>query len=290
MKYVPPSLKVSLSDIEEVLPERYRNYGTYVSTICPFHADSTPSLMIYEDSYRCLACPARGSTQALIQFYKNGSTKIRKPNTKNSFTPNPFSEWTRFDSLPTALNKNWRRLQAFPKAAGYLNQRGITNRTIEKLGIGFGDGWFSIPFFDSLGNVKSGVARAGLEIKADLRYILAKGADGLYVPSYKRIEKLGYSFVVFGILDAVSLWQIGLPVISTLNGKRVNPEHFDSFRCRLVFVPDFGEEEAAHVGASKLGWRGSVIQFPYERFGSSKDMNDCLQHNATLLQSKLLQE
>jgi hypothetical protein len=40
--------------------------GNRYETLCPFHADRNPSLMIYRDGYKCFACGEHGSVIDLV--------------------------------------------------------------------------------------------------------------------------------------------------------------------------------------------------------------------------------
>jgi hypothetical protein len=83
-------------------------------------------------------------------------------------------------------------------------------------------------------------------------------------------------YLTFGTIDALSIYQLGKPAISTTSGKRVHPQWFDKIRKRIKVFPDFGEEQEAKKLVSGLGWRGEVVKYQYP-FGM-KDPNDLLQH------------
>ena len=55
---------MNIYDVAEQLAH-VSNHGHYLSAICPYHDDSAPSLMVYNDGFHCKACGERGSLEKL---------------------------------------------------------------------------------------------------------------------------------------------------------------------------------------------------------------------------------
>jgi hypothetical protein len=75
-----PSHYVSPNDIAMAKMQSIRNYipGKIVQnkTLCLFHADKNESMHVYDTSYYCFACGAKGDTIALIMKLKNCSFTV----------------------------------------------------------------------------------------------------------------------------------------------------------------------------------------------------------------------
>jgi DNA primase len=96
------------------------------------------------------------------------------------------------------------------------------------------------------------------------------------VPSWSKVNDAETVYVVYGIIDSISLHLAGLPVVTGVTGKSLNPELLKSLRKRFVIVPDDGEEKEAHGLANKLGWRARVKRLNYE--SGCKDPDDMRTH------------
>lgn len=260
-----------MSVLDEVIEyvEGGHKYSNYIACVCPFHEDSRPSLIIHEDYYNCLACNAKGRTETLLDKLKGLPTK---PQTGGYFS-NPFTKWTKNETLPQALKVAWQTLNEHPST--YMrDERGITEKTCYELGIGWRDGWFTIPIRDKCRKIMGAVARADKTNPTSAKYVTPSGQDGnlLYAPSWENIEKAGSVYIVFGILDAITIYQLGYASISTTGGKRVDSSAFDGIRKRLLFIPDRGEEDAANQITKYLGWRGKTVKMLWP--DNAKDIND----------------
>ena len=268
----------TLDDIVEYL-DGAQQYENYIAALCPFHDDSRASFMVYEDGYMCLACDAKGSTKYLL---KKLSGKPIQPKKKSRFS-NPWRRWLRKQSLGQLLKSNWQILKDNSAMGSYLTNRSIPPEIQRNLGIGYRENWFTIPIRKENGRIGGAVARAGKGNKSSSKYLVPSGQDPnlLYVPDWKLLEKHRYILLTFGILDAVSLYTIGLPAMSTLSGKRLDPAVLDNFRTRIYIIPDEGEEHAGQLLASALGWRGVLPKINYPE--GCKDPNDVLVNHRELL-------
>ena len=254
-----------------------KRYSHYISALCVFHEDNNPSMMIYDDGYRCLACGAHGSLQKLadkIGLYTGLQPKIREQ--KFSDFRNPFNSWLRQNSISEFCYKAYQFLKRYPDQAVDLRKRKI-DHLIDELLLGYFDGWYIFPVKDEWGNIVTAVARAGktLQKAKDIRYMLPNDSPKvLYCPNWHEVKDQSVLRVAFGIIDAVSLYSIGFAAVSGLSGKSIDPSLFDPYRKIIKIHPDLGEEAEAYKLAGQLGWRGVVSRFDYPI--DCKDSNDIL--------------
>lgn len=259
-----------LDEVSEYL-DWVHTYHNYLSAKCCFHDDHRPSLIVHEDYYNCLACDAHGRTENLLRKLKNLPPK---PQVHASFY-NPFTKWLKQDPLPRALKIAFDTLESNPAQRKYLRDRCIPDKVQTELGIGYRDGWFTFPIRDRSRKIIGAVARTG-STGDQAKYVTPSGQDGnlLYVPSWDYIERQATTYAVFGILDTVSLYSLGIASFSTTTGKRLDPTALDGIRKRIVFLPDKGEEIDAMNIAKYLGWRGKVPKMYWP--DGTKDINDML--------------
>lgn len=262
----PYAQGTTLDDIADVLDGAHR-YDHYLVARCPFHDDTRPSFFVYPDKYRCLSCGAFGETSRLLEKISPSHTVVRVGEFRN-----PFTTWLKDHDLGFILRQAYQY-----RPSHYLETRGISAAIQARLGIGKLDNWITFPIWDHQHKIVGAVARAGEGMTSRAKYVLpsAQSSSLLYVPSWKRIITEPVVFVVFGIIDAVTLFMLGYACASTTTGKQVNPNIFDHIRKRIVIIPDLGEEKEAHQLASKLGWRGNVAKLDYPE--RTKDINDILQ-------------
>lgn len=273
-----------LDEIYQYL-ERPQRYDRYIASLCPFHDDSRPSFFVYPDSYFCKACTVRGKTKNLLGELKKkqGVFFVKKPKTFRS----PWSGWDeRYGDLDCALNMAHRNLMSHNKTA-YLTKRGIDIKTIKALKIGYLDEWITFPVYDNKENIIGGIARAGETNKSEAKYCNYPGMSQeiIYVPDWKMIEYSNKLILVYGIIDAVSLYQLGYAGASTTTGKRVDPCAFDTIRKSIIIIPDQGEEIDAAWLSARLGWRGHVLKVDWP--DGIKDVNDGLTKNLEWLKAIL---
>jgi hypothetical protein len=99
----------------------------------------------------------------------------------------------------------------------------------------------------------------------------------LYVPDWNSLYK-SYLGITFGMFDAITLCLAGFPAVTSTSGKdSFDPDWLDWWNGYIYIVPDLLEESSAHKLASKLGWRGRVVQLNYP--DNCKDPNDWWQLN-----------
>ena len=255
-------------DILDEVHEKFGGhlYGRYVAIRCPFHDDSSPSLLVYENGYRCEACGARGSSKKLLNL---NNTMLPAPALEEPvFFQNPFTKWSYKYDLKTTLKLAWERNIENPSY--YLEKRGIPPKWQLRFGIGMLDDWLTLPIYDRDGKIVGATARAGEDNNSPAKYTNPKGQDPnlLYIPRWDiLVTKL---YLTFGILDAVTLAMLNIPAASTTTGKRLNPSSLDWFRGEIFVVPDNGEELDGYKLVSKLGLRAKLHVPDYTE---DKDIN-----------------
>lgn len=236
-----------------------REYSNYFACLCPYHSDHSPSCFVYEDSFRCAACGARGSLKKLDQ--KIGSHFRPSRNTVSNILP----QWSRWgDTLEEIADSAHRTLKKFPQFQRYMKRRKI-DAYIEKGNLGYRDGWLVVPVYDRAGGLVDIACRA-TRGKGCSRYVLKPGKNEIrpcFCPDWKDTLASDQVYVVYGMLDAIGLSLIGLPVVTGLTGKSLNAELLAPLRKRFIILPDRGEERDAHQLANQLGWRGRVKELDY---------------------------
>ena len=125
-----------LDDLLDYLEYAHR-YDDYISCICEFHSDNRPSMIVHEDTYKCLSCGVFGSTKKLLEKL---SSKSRPSVKKHIDFRNPFTKWTRNEELKDVLKSAWKTLNDNPSQGSYLRSRGIPDDARKKLKIGYRDG------------------------------------------------------------------------------------------------------------------------------------------------------
>lgn len=252
--------------------ERVTRYEKYLLSLCPFHDDHNPSFLVYEDYYRCKSCGKKGKTSSLLQ--KLDKTYIRPKPIQRYPASNPWTKWLQTDPLAETCYRAYKLLKRLPHQGIYLHRRGIDEPLIDRVKIGYRDGWYLIPIFDQKSTVIGAVARQGSG-DSDLRYMTPHNQEMLlYCPNWKRLEQSRSVFIVYGVLDCVSMEKMGVACVTGTLGKNLDPLLLNDIRKKMYIIPDNGEEREANILASRLGWRGNVIYPDYPV--DAKDPNDLL--------------
>jgi DNA primase len=160
----------------------------------------------------------------------------------------------------------------------YLKKRGI-NELVNKLGIGFLDGFYIFPVYDPSGDIIGLVARAGQIIQDSyaFRYTIPKGQPPLlYSTDWKIVQSSSYLYLTYGIFDAITLSLCGFPAVSGTTGHKLTKELFQDIRKKIYIIEDGDgqDHQSAIQLAINLGWRGKPVQPDYPQ--GTKDMNEVL--------------
>lgn len=258
------------------LKERHaaRIYSDYFSALCPYHDDTSPSLLVYANGFVCMACNERGSLDKLARKWGEEPAPVRKSRSPRL----PFSQAELEDVYLEA------HLQLMRRKIGldYLHRRGLTDEVIERNLIGFYRGFYTIPVFEGMKReelVRTGIVvrvHPKFEDKFGTRYAIY-GKSKYYLPP-NRADNTDYPnliVITFGIFDAIVMNMAGVYTISTVHGKgRLDPSFLNDISpfYMIAVVPDKGEEAEARHLATRLGLRAFVVNLHYD--SDTKDPND----------------
>lgn len=244
------------------------DYGKYISGVCPFHNDASPSLLVYKDGwFRCLGCNRQGKWASLWNKVKGQAVNIRPDTTTAWMLPEKISD---LDMLVAQAHED---LMKFPSFQWYLQMRGLENR-IEPAMLGYYRGWYTIPVFNEDSKLITCVFRSLPHVQeaTNVRYF-CREKPTMYVPDWNRMHRPKQIAVVYGMLDALTLSELRIPVVTTTYGKDTfSASWLDKYRVPVRVIPDAGEEKSALTLSGQLGWRGGVIRLPYP--AGVKDPND----------------
>ncbi|MEK7178432.1 MAG: hypothetical protein AAB721_02125 [Patescibacteria group bacterium] len=96
-----------------------------------------------------------------------------------------------------------------------------------------------------------------------------------FIPSIELWKESDEIYVVYGIIDAISMVVAGLAACSPTAGKAsFDSSWLDEENKSVVIIPDRHESRDAYNLAAKLDWRGHVYIPEYEE--NEKDLNDIL--------------
>jgi DNA primase len=239
-----------------------RKYSNYFSAFCPFDHHKSPALLVYDDGrFVCLSCGKKGSLKYLDKF--TGSHFIPQRDTVSKVLPR-WRKWEeKYDDLEGIVYAAHRTLTRYPKFQEYFKQRKIYEYADEGT-LGYMDGWACFPVYSSDGKLVDVVVRATQS--TSVRYVVSPNDSNLrhlYVPSYSKIKEAQTVYVVYGIVDAISLHLAGLPCVTGVTGKSLSADLLKPLGKRFIIVPDLGEETEAYKLANKLGWRAKVKELEY---------------------------
>jgi DNA primase len=246
-------------------------YSNYFSACCPFHTDTIPSLLIFENGFNCLGCGKRGSLSFLDRII--GSHFV--PQITQRQLSNVLPRWKKWgDSLEEIAESSHKLLKKFTQFQTYFRKRKI-EEFIERGNFGYRDGWAVLPVMDIQRHIVDIVVRNTKSESSSRYFLLGNGLSehsSLYSPDWNRVQKEDVIYVVFGMLDVWSLEALELPCVTGITGKSINPELLQALGKRMIIIPDEDEERDAHKIANRLGWKVKVkaLQYP----DGCKDVDD----------------
>jgi len=267
-------MKLTLDDFEGAL-ESSKRYDNYVSGLCVFHEDQSPSLLVYADGwFTCLACGAKGRNEFLYETLM-GRPPRRAPRERTQWNPPKLSIVKDENEELCASAHNV--LLDYDHLRWYFQMRGVEER-IEPCRLGWYDGWATIPIYDRNQTWQGVILRSMKHVEAarGVRFAQPKGQKPmLYVPEWRLLDIRKTLAVVFGMFDALAVSKMRYAVCTSTGGKdSFNPDWLDFWRGPIVVIPDKGEEKEAMDLVSRLDWRGKVYYLPYP--DSMKDCADFL--------------
>jgi hypothetical protein len=250
-------------------------YSGYFSACCPFphngRLEEHPSMFVYEDGkFFCSSCRKSGTHSYLNKYLGGRDVFVRKA--QNIVLPQ-WRKWEeQYGDLDGIAKHAHLSLKHYPQWQFYFKQRKI-EQFIEQGYFGYISGWALFPVFDQEHKIQNIVVRSTKQ--NGTRYAikpLEEKKPLLYVPNWKRVWESDAVYVVYGIIDSISLELIGLPVVTGITGKSLSAELLKPLGKRFVIVPDEYEEKEARLLANSLGWRCKVKQILYPE--GTKDCDD----------------
>jgi hypothetical protein len=250
-----------------------RQYSNYFSAFCPWDKHATPALLVFEDGLaKCLSCNKIWSHKQLDR--KIGSHFIPQRNDTVSRVLPQWRKWEeRYGDLEGIADAAHKSLKRFPQFQTYFKKRKIYEYVDEGT-LGCLDNWVTFPVRDGKHRLVDIVVRS-IHNTRNVRYVIHPHVDNirpLYVPSWKRVAESETVYIVYGIIDAISLHLAGLPVVTGVTGKSLSPDLLKPLHKRFIILPDDGEEAEAHRLANELGWRCRVKQVDFPE--QCKDVDD----------------
>ncbi len=245
------------NDIVEVIGERQnlRRAGANYVGVCPFHADTTPSLTVSraKQIYKCFACGAGGDVIKYVMetervtFYEALRMLARRAHVELPEEREESADDRRLRLERERLYGEARRLHGeLLEGRGeseffrYLSERGITQEAADVFGLGYGrSGFFrgrvTYPFFDAGGNVIGFTGRLtgwskGCQMpkykNSDESAIFHKGNVIFGLPQAKgEIVRKGYAVWVEGQNDVITMWQRGVRNVVCGSGSAMTEGH-----------------------------------------------------------------
>ena len=272
--------QVTLEMIQELVPDAELRGSGYLHMQCPWHEDAQASLLVYSDGWwHCLGeCLASGPNSRLYaELSSTGSTTRATQDIPRGYPPtipsNP-SDQIRFvaDAYETIKRNSSFRW--------YLEKRGLEGR-IESCELGWHQGWLVLPVHSPHHDIDGIIMRSGPQAEklTGLRFTQPSGQKAMmYCPDWSLLSKAEQSiYVVFGMMDALTLSELRLPVVTSTGGaKSFKAEWLEKYRLPIIVVPDKEEAPQAYRLLQKLGWRGKLKMLSYP--SNFKDPNDYIQN------------
>lgn len=243
-------------------------HGRYFVTRCPWpehhkHDDVNPSFLVYPDGAVCLSasCQRRATLeQVYVQVVHHA------PNAPINVGPQHLVEWSQIPDLHRLCDEAHTYLLSHPEQDFYLRQRGLA-ACIRPNQLGWWHGWITVPIIDLRNQFLGLVLRAtpSMQQVSHVRYLTPPHQAKLLYHA-RPFQSSDIIYVVFGIFDALALSLLGLPAVTCTNITGLRPVDLDHFRCKLIVVPDRGEEDKGRELVSGLDWRGQLHLLPYDNF------------------------
>ncbi len=239
-------------------------YSNYFSTWCPFEKHQTPAMLVYDDGlFVCMSCGKKGTHEYLFKFV--GSHYLPPQNDTVSRVLPQWKKWEeKYDDIEGIANAANHNLLRNKNYQTYLKRRKIFDFAKEGC-LGYLDDWITFPVFAEDGTIADIVVRS-VARHNDVRYVVHPdicNTRPLYVPCWKKVMESDVIYIVYGMIDAISLHLAGLPAITGTTGKSLHADLLKPLRRKMIILPDEGEEKEAIKLANELGWRAKVKTIIY---------------------------
>lgn len=271
---------VTLEQIRELDPGSRLMGSGYLLMTCPWHDDAKQSLLVYPDGWwHCRGeCLTSGPNSLLYAELSSPGTTARGrrdiPKGYPPALPADKDEQIRFVETAHAT------IQRNASFRWYAEQRGIEGR-IEPCELGWHEGWLVLPVKSADDDIAGIIMRSGPQAEklTGIRFSQPTGQRAMvYCPDWNlTLRDPGPLYIVFGMMDALTLSELRLPVLTTTGGATsFDPKWLEKYRKPIFVVPDLGEGPQAQALASKLDWRARIKWLKYP--DGYKDPNDYLRN------------
>jgi len=252
----------------------------YILMKCVWHDDEKSSLLVYPDGWwHCLGeCQTSGPNEWLYaELLSSGSVRRPAADTPRGYSPRVPSEPDQQLEFVHTAHQTLKRNSSF---RWYADQRGIGGR-VETCELGWHEGWLVIPAYSDKRDLVGIILRSGPQAQkmTGLRFTQPTGQRALmYCPDWSLMSRADMIYVVFGMIDALTLSELRLPVVTTTGGaKSFKAKWLEEWRKPIMVVPDAGEEPQAHHLLKNLGWRGRLKKLKYPK--NYSDPNDYIRNS-----------
>ena len=269
--------KVTFEQIRELLGENADLMSAgYLLTNCPWHDDREASLLVYPDGWWvCLGeCATHGPNYKLYAELSSPGTTARGrrdiPIGRPPYLPTTEEEQVEFVTKAHSVLTRNASFRWYPET------RGIEGR-IEPCELGWHEGWLVLPVKSEDNEITGIIIRSGPQAEklTGIRFSQPSGQRSMvYCPDWSlTLRDPGPLYIVFGMIDALTLSELRLPVLTTTGGaKSFDPKWLNKYSKKIMIIPDKGEESQAYELAAGLDWRGHVKLLAYP--DGFKDPND----------------
>src|SRR3990167_8810757 len=214
----------TLDNIYELSPGARKMSRGYLLTFCPFHQDDSPSLLVFEDGwFRCKGAEC-GRTGRLETLYDALVSPSAAPNGRAEHARGRPPWLPKAGDTEAIARLVWDAHNVLLRNESfrwYLEMRGVADR-VETAGLGWHEGWITIPILTDDRQVQGVVLRATklTQKMTGMRFVQLTGQRPmLYCPDWALVNKGGGAlFVVFGMFDALALSSLRFPVVTTTGG------------------------------------------------------------------------
>jgi hypothetical protein len=297
-------------DLRLALPDQDIVGDNPVFIKCREHNDTKkPNLAVYADGLKCFACgfymelrdkagndtsllPGHRDPLAYLLGVEEVSPEVRSKYTVESidrYRTRAAEEASR-DPLPKSLAAIYNGIlngELRKHRLQWFLDRGLTLETINHPDILLGHNGihFVIPVFDRFQNLVSLRYRMDPEYSSESKhkYLGMKGRNGLYLyPEPLLTQSLDYLYICEGELDAIRMWQQGLPTVTVTNGAgqvekipAILKEHYPNIK-KLILATD--QDDAGNEAAIRTAEAGVKLGFECERlhWEGGKDITEHL--------------
>ena len=168
-------------------------YDGYVAIVCPYHDDHFPSMFVYEDKGKCVACGVLRSVDEILFKLKTGGVKKVQQFNHAPWIPEHQREEIAALSFKTLVMSGME---------GYFVKRGISKAHIFRYRLGIYMGWYTLPTFNENGEFERLIMRVSPQMQDNypMRYT-CRGHPVMYAPDYELIKLKGHMVIVFGAID-----------------------------------------------------------------------------------------